>query len=296
MATYLANHYIAASNDAEFRVVGKALSDAIAAVGGIAKLSAGDSSGQIDWTSVTRPVAINTSAGYEMYKFADTLQATRPVFIKIEFGTGAAGNYIQWWVTIGFAHNGAGTLSGLTSTRTALPTSQNWGLTAFGTSRLSADTNRFTWMLCHDISGFNIQARGFSVERTHNSDGTDSTYGIMLVTCQQTTETYQVVTPEMGVISNESTGSMLMPSTGHGSAGGYTSVYPLFFTAGLFLNPSLCLFGVFKQNVTVGVLFSVTVLGSSRILLPTDSQTTGIFLTVRGGTMNTNGNVCMRWE
>jgi hypothetical protein len=67
--------------------------------------------GQINTSTVTRP-AINTAGGYVILKFNDTLQATAPVFIKLEFGTANAAANPNMWITVGTGSNGSGTITG----------------------------------------------------------------------------------------------------------------------------------------------------------------------------------------
>lgn len=69
--------------------------------------------GQVDLTTAARP-GLNSWAGYKTYRFNDTMQGTRPVFLKMEFGTGSATTTPALRVTIGEATDGAGTLSGAT--------------------------------------------------------------------------------------------------------------------------------------------------------------------------------------
>jgi hypothetical protein len=40
--------------------------------------------GQIDFSTVTRPTTTNTYQGYAVYRMADSLQATCPVYIRID--------------------------------------------------------------------------------------------------------------------------------------------------------------------------------------------------------------------
>lgn len=73
--------------------------------------------GQINTSTVTR-AAINTDAGYAIFRFNDTQQATAPVFIRFNFGSSSAITMPRISVQIGTASNGSGTISGLGSTFT----------------------------------------------------------------------------------------------------------------------------------------------------------------------------------
>ena len=67
--------------------------------------------GQIDTATVTIPGA-NTYAGYEIRYLNDSLHATKPVYIKIEYGTGLGAGRTAMRVSAGSATNGSGTLTG----------------------------------------------------------------------------------------------------------------------------------------------------------------------------------------
>lgn len=94
--------------DTNFRAWGKGLSDALAAVGMVKTAD----TGQIDWATVTRPTGVSTYQGYEVWRFNDALQATAPLFLKIEYGTGTAPSSPGLRVAAGKGSNGSGTLTG----------------------------------------------------------------------------------------------------------------------------------------------------------------------------------------
>jgi hypothetical protein len=106
------------TTDAKFRTWGLAMSTAMQAAGFVKTAD----TGQINWVTVTKPVATNTQAGYEIYRFDDDLQATAPIFFRVGYGSGgtASGNSPATWITIGTATDGAGTISGIGSSLGAL--------------------------------------------------------------------------------------------------------------------------------------------------------------------------------
>lgn len=93
----------------DFRTWIQEVQAALAAVGMVQTTD----TGQINSTTVTVP-AINTAAGYEIWK----LPGASPLFMKIEYGSAASATVAQMWITVGEGSNGAGTLTGNTSTRT----------------------------------------------------------------------------------------------------------------------------------------------------------------------------------
>lgn len=95
-------------NDADFRLWGGGISTALAAVG----LVKTTDTGQIDWATVVNPSTTNQKRGYEIWRFADAWQATHPVFIRLDYGSGpTATANPQIWYTVGTATNGAGTIT-----------------------------------------------------------------------------------------------------------------------------------------------------------------------------------------
>jgi len=103
------NYTVAPSNasDAAFRAWGLALHTALAAV-----LTYVTQTGEIDFTTVVAPASTNQSKGFRVYRFNDAHQATLPVFIRVDFGSGAsAATHPAIKVQVGMATNGSGTLS-----------------------------------------------------------------------------------------------------------------------------------------------------------------------------------------
>lgn len=117
MSTQFYNTVFDHSSDAAFRAWGLAFSTALQAAGTASTcLTVTTDTGQINWTTVTRP-GTNTAGGYEIYKFTDTNAGASPLYIKLEYGTGSGTTIPQIWATIGTGSNGSGTLTGSTSDR-----------------------------------------------------------------------------------------------------------------------------------------------------------------------------------
>src|SRR5262245_52043536 len=104
---------LANDTDAHFRAWPQWIHDKLSAAGWVQT----SDTGQIDLTTVVKPAAVSTSQGYEIWRMADSLQATFPVFMKLEYGSGASSaNNPQIWITLGTGSNGSGTLTGNTTT------------------------------------------------------------------------------------------------------------------------------------------------------------------------------------
>ena len=159
------------TTDAQFRTIGSAIGSAIVAV----NLIKTSDTGQINWTTVLKPTVINTVAGYEMFRFNDSLQSTAPVFIKIEYGIGNyTTSYLGLWITVGTGTDGAGNLTGNISNRTLVFYS-NASEVGTRTSYFSGDTNRLCFTLWpSNPASMPTQWGVFGVERSHNTSGTDT--------------------------------------------------------------------------------------------------------------------------
>lgn len=94
-------------SDVTFREWGLELSTKLAAAGLVQTAD----TGQINWATVTR-AGSNTDAGYEVWRMADTPQATAPVYFRIAYGTLGGTTAPSIKVTVGTGTDGAGTLTG----------------------------------------------------------------------------------------------------------------------------------------------------------------------------------------
>ena len=106
---------VSQATDADFRAWGYALSAGLASAG----LIQTSDTGQINWTTVTRAAAYN-SAGYEVWRMNDAMQATKPVFFKLEYGSGPCTCVPHMWLTVGGGSNGSGTITDTYLSRTLI--------------------------------------------------------------------------------------------------------------------------------------------------------------------------------
>ena len=261
---------------AGFRVWGSEFHAQLVAVG----LTLTSDTGQINWTTITIP-AINTSAGYEIWRFNDTLQATTPVFLKIEFGTAGVATQPAVWITVGNGSNGSGTLTGLTSSRSACTyaaTSQStttnyfsrfvynptlgffgfaWkiGLIAAYNGPYSAG---FVFRSC-DTTGAPTSTTVQLLTQTNLATVVGSTYGVMQCLNYTTSLIYPPTLPLQG--QWWSTHIFGYTST-FGGASGYIMVDPVFY-----LTPTLgitqCLGRALATEIPVNVVAPATLVGST---------------------------------
>lgn len=122
MTTLQTNTPIDHTGDVPFRTWATEVSNSFAAVGLVQTAD----TGQINLTTETRPGS-NLTAGYQIWRFNDTLQATKPIFIRIQYGTGSSATAPRMQVIVGTGSDGAGNLTNPTAvfniTASATPTS-----------------------------------------------------------------------------------------------------------------------------------------------------------------------------
>lgn len=164
------------NNDADFRAWGSGIAAALAAVGLVQTAD----TGQVNWATVTKPAVTNTVAGYEIWRFNDALQATRPVFVKIEYGVAATVDRPEIWVTVGTTTNGAGTLGGQVRARTGSPSgaSDSVGITKALYASGSSGRLHLMFNLSTTNSSYNL---GLILERTKDATGADTGDGLTII-------------------------------------------------------------------------------------------------------------------
>lgn len=181
MATATTTLILSNNTQANFNAWAQWIHDRLAAFGLIQTADTGQLANPI----VAAVPAGNTPAGYEIWRLNDALQATKPVFIKIEYGTGGASAPVGMgvWITIGTGSNGAGSLTGALTFR--ISGLINGYITAPQNLYASGDASRFCFALGSDpIVPNNQNYIYFGVERTKNADGTDSVEGAILLITQ----------------------------------------------------------------------------------------------------------------
>lgn len=177
MTTSVVNSSIQHTTDAEFRAWGLQISTQLAAVG----LTKTADSGQIDFTTVARPGA-NSYAGYEIWRFNDSLQSTKPIFFKIEYGTGTSTTLPSMAITVGTGSNGAGTLTGITTTRQIYGRAAVVGTPTYN-SYCCYSTSVGGFMFCGwngAVVAVPVAAFTFGIWRTCDDDGTPNSDGYSL--------------------------------------------------------------------------------------------------------------------
>ncbi len=167
------------TTDAFFRAWGSGISAALAAIGLVQTAD----TGQINWSTVTRPLADLTAQGYEIWRFNDALQSTRPIFIKIEYGAGAAtGTAVSaaLWITVGTSSNGAGTITGpAIAARRLIGCNTSVAHSVVTVQCFFASNGGYlTLVMPHTTTGF---ALVLSIARTCDANGADNSDAIQVM-------------------------------------------------------------------------------------------------------------------
>lgn len=105
MATFATTAAPINDTDANFRAWINVWHTLLTTVGGWVQTA---DTGQINFATATRPTLVNEKRGYALYAMNDSLQATKPIILKLAFGSGAAANTPGVWFSIGTATDGAG--------------------------------------------------------------------------------------------------------------------------------------------------------------------------------------------
>lgn len=139
--------------------------------------------GQLNLATAVAPGAASTKVGYRIYRMNDALQATTPVFMRIDYGSGNSGATTPgFWVTIGSGSDGAGNITGVAFNGGAAASSTVRSNTTVAASACdsygSADTNRVSLMLFVRPTANDLML--FTLERTKDSSGNDTAAGLLM--------------------------------------------------------------------------------------------------------------------
>ena len=270
---------------ATFRAWGSALSSQIAAM-----LTRVPQTGDIDFLTATTPVA-DAYAGSEVYRFDDALQATAPLFIKFEYGTGAGATASAIRVTVGKSADGAGTISGVLLAATAVMRFASASSTS--NCYISGGSSWFALSL----APLDANAGGiFYIERSVNSGGTPTGVAVLIGWQAQQTigQNHRFIDYVNATAESIAGGIIAMPlplSTDRSIANGTTApVFPAacISPAGVFWRPRVIL-GTARQNAGLGEIINGLLDGNSYLSLGVGAQRSD----QRGGSFATT---LIRWD
>ena len=250
-------------NATNFRAWGSYIAAQLLAVG-LVKTS---DTGQIDWTTVAAPGGVDTYMGYEIWRFADALQATAPVYIKIEYGSSSVATAPSVRIQFGSGSNGSGTLTGnLSSQFISAVTSVTANAVVVG----SGSTNRFCIAAGFTTAGGYGMFFGF--ERSKDASGNDTAEAVLAVFSNASTATststrffpvWSTTLGNLGTVTQIAAPAIFPPGT-TAATGSQVIVCPILHCKGVFMNPGMNFAGYFTENIAVNGTPSVYVYGASR--------------------------------
>lgn len=144
--------------------------------------------GQTLPASLPACTGVSQKKGYRIYRMNDSLQSVSPVFMRLDFGSGSyagAGQNPGIWPTIGTGSDGTGNITGKlwdggSITNPPVCSTISASQAAIATNSYgSAGTNRFSIGLF--IQTTNTLPMVFTMERTKDASGVDTSDGLLLV-------------------------------------------------------------------------------------------------------------------
>ncbi len=271
--------------------------------------------GQIDPVTVTKPIAANVSAGFEMRRFNDALQATQPIIFKIEYGSGGntSGNSFSQWITVGKTAPGAGVVGNIIFARYQMGNIASSAVPADGAnSFMSTGSEHFCWTLFNGRAGY---TQRFGLERTRDGSGLATVKGALLLAlhCGSSNPTsnllssvldYQNITQPLNeYVASLATGAAnavapclvpFAPTSGLASDN-TVAIYPAYqFGIGRTEFPGRNFASGFATDFTNEVSFAAVMSGQSQQMIALANDRTDL---VRGRTINdTNIRTLMRYD
>ena len=241
------------------RATGPAVSNAIQNVG-LVKTS---DTGQVNWSTVNAPGSANTAAGYEIFRFNDSLQASKPIFIKLEHGTGSGGpGLYALFITIGTGSDGAGNITGILLARTQYA-NNNYNASVYYPCRITGSTNRLLISLWS--TSYNLL---LNIERTHNSSGGDTDEGVIFHWSTNNSASGCEYLPFVGTLGTMyAKWNATLPPTGTGAIGNDIKLFPVRAWGPQETNPSVHLFLYFNDDLTAMTAVTATLWDGSTVTI-----------------------------
>jgi len=242
--------------------------------------------GEIDWTTASSNASPTTSWGFEIWRMNDALQSTAPVYIRLDYGSGASAVTPRIWTQFGSGYSGNALMGPITTNLASSTQSASAG--GLWTSYFSGANNRM------QMSLFTASANNlvYSIERTHDANGNDTDEGILFASSNTSTAHMQTYwNRSLGTTGTEIGVGAFLPSIGSGATGTTTTMYPLYFASGRYSNPALGLLIAYAATVTSYSAINLTFFGTSHTYLPIPQGMTNRS-SVTVGQLST----LMRWE
>lgn len=284
------------TTDAKFRTWGSAVSAAVVASG----LTVTSDTGQINWTTVTRPTTASAKAGYEIYRFNDSLQSTAPIFLRIDYGSAASttGANQNLWLTVGTGSDGAGNITGVYFVTLSLCQAGTTGSSnATMSVRAAYSTTAGAAFVDAGVApSAGVCTGSFVIQRTCDATGAPTGQGASVVWFRgsaSTAQQYSVSFSPYAIFASRAPAvGVLSPAAGSSvSGGGVIELYRLWVTCPTPVG-SVGSLGYWNADITAAATFSAAPFGSTSHTYVALGTGTGIY--EQGG--NTSISAAAIWE
>lgn len=246
MARWTTSYSISNASDGTFRGWIGRIREALTACGMVQS----SDTGQINPATVLVPTTINTWAGSEIWCFNDALQATSPVYFKLDYGTGATAGYPALQISVGQGSSGACALTGKIVNQSVFCGDSS--TTGYYPWYASGDGGRF--VLAMGIGS--VSTRGLiSLERGRDYTGAPVGDDIRLLVAYRTSPYWWAtyIRPSDAYSCGPIFPLASAPDTGTGSAGNLTALYPIRFAGPQELTASFQVGAYFNANLTARI-------------------------------------------
>lgn len=277
------------STDARFKQWGQGISNKLTTGGFWTKAS---DSGQIDWTTNPAHPVAGDRVYYEVWKSADALSTTCPIYMKLIYGGSSTSNNPVLKIQFSTGSDGAGALTGNASTAVDLysSTASLSELDVTHECDFAGGTGYFTCLLWRDANSTSVP-QGFVIERALDSSGgyRDAYFTVILFGSGITNSCVVIFKPGGGTVKTDNYTTTIYGSGSTGAYGSNTAVFPVFPMVGLPDNPLSALLTVKASDQIEGATFAVTMYGVTHIYL--HSQKASL-----AGFVQTNAYPCFRFD
>lgn len=299
--SYVSQQFLFADGSSltNFKNWGSAISAALSSMG----WTQTSDTGQVNWSTIsTVPTAGNFV--YEIWQPGDALQTgSTKFFLKIFYGIGTgspAGPRLKMQLCT--STDGAGNPTGITG---QVYDSFGSGTGGSGTvgfeCNFSGDTNRMGIMLYRNLNANNCSSAIFAVERTHNTDGTDSSDGVTLIAIGASggmqTIVFGIGTAGEG-IAGKNYYALYNGNAASDTFNNTIPISPTFPDQGKWGNPMTEIAWAHYQDVPEGAIVTTSLYGATRTYLATSGGPTGANATFSIALPSTSSNVrtLMRYD
>lgn len=248
--------------------------DALIGVG----LTQSSDTGQYDISGAAALPAVGAYGGYRIYEMTDSLAATHPVKIKLEFYLAGSAAGPDGHITVGFATDGAGNFVGNKSTVRIPFYSAGTENTTTPATFFSGDGGRVSH--AYNTGGASSSCNWSNIERLRDSSGSYIGDGVSLVKGIAGTYTSEVVyRTGSNLYKFSKPGVMATDSAATTAVGADVYVFPLFPIGRGVHNQMTGVLAYYNADITNAIVQTVDVYGVSRTYWPfgqASAQTMGV--------------------